>query len=232
MKPKLIFLDLEGTLVQIPPIQSSTQVARSAWTTIAHRLGEPCLQEEEASKRKWELGAYTSYLEWMEDSLLTLKRHGLTGSIFNYTIDSLVEFPGVRRAANEFHEMGSNIVIISGGFKRMADRIQLAIKARHAMAACDLFFNKRTDLLDHWNLLPSDYAGKVDFMKLMIREYGCSAKDCVFVGDGNNDAYLAAEVGVSIAFNAQDGMKRVATYAVDNYDFSAVAELVKDHPEG
>lgn len=232
MKPKIVFLDLEGTLVQIPPVASSTQVARSAWTTVAHRLGVACLEEEEASKKRWELGEYSSYLDWMEDSVLALKRHGLTGEIFKNTIDSLEETPGIRRAASNFHKAGASIAIISGGFKRMADRIQLAIKARHAIAACDLFFDRETDALEHWNLLPSDYTGKVDFMRLMIREYGCSAKECVFVGDGNNDAFLAAEVGVSIAFNAQEGMRKVASYTVNGADFSVVADIVANHPEG
>lgn len=232
MIPRILFLDLEGTLFRIPPFVSETQVAQSAWTTLAARLGEDCLRDEEASKKKWERGEYRNYMEWMDDSVRTLQKHGLTASLFENVIDSLEEVPNIRREVGILREAGSVIAIITGGFKRLADRAQVAIRAHHSLSACEVFFSSETNKVVHWNLLPSDYVGKIDFMKLLIREYGCQSADCAFIGDGNNDALLAEQVGLSIAFNAQPRMRAAATYAIQtdhDVGFSGISELILNH---
>jgi phosphoserine phosphatase len=229
MRPKLIFLDLEGTLVRIPPIESETDVAQSAWTILAEMLGPECLFEEEETKRKWEAKAYFNYVEWMEDTIRIHKKYGLNRRVFSALLDRIEEMPGIRQAAKSFHEWGAKIAIVSGGFKALADKAQIAMKAHHALAACEYFFGD-DGLVSHWNLLPSDYEGKLDFMRLLIREYGFKEQECVFVGDGNNDVPLAASVGFSIAFNAQSLLKEIATASIDQSqgkeDFLAVADLI------
>jgi phosphoserine phosphatase len=63
--------------------------------------------------------------------------------------------------------------------------------------------------------LPSDHQGKAAFMRQVIEEHGISPSECVFVGDGMNDVYLAREVGISISFNGQHQLKSVATYHIE-----------------
>src|SRR5258708_8686793 len=183
MRPKLIFLDLEGTLVKIPPIVSETQVAQSAWTTLAQLLGPDCLKEEEETKNKWEAKSYFNYLAWMEDTIRIHQKYGLNSAMFQTMLDAIQEMPGIRAAGQRFHEWGSKIAIISGGFKAIANKAQIATKAHHSFAACEYFFDQNGQL-EHWNLLPSDYEGKLDFMRLLMREYQVSAEDCALVADG------------------------------------------------
>jgi len=232
MRPKIIFLDLEGTLVRIPEMTSRSSVAQSAWTTLAKLLGPDCLAAEEETKAKWEAKGYFNYLEWMEDTIRIHQKFGLNESIFTELVSSIEETPGIREAANLFHSWGSKIAIITGGFKAIAQKAQLAMRAHHAFAGCEYYFDHSGKLI-HWNLLPSDYEGKADFMRLLIREYGVTTADCVFVGDGVNDTFLAKEVGVSVAFNAQAALKQVTTYVVDQPqgqdNFLAVAELIARH---
>jgi len=40
-------------------------------------------------------------------------------------------------------------------------------------------------------------------------------EECAFVADGRNDVVLAKAVGVSIAFNAMNELKDVATHSID-----------------
>lgn len=232
MKPKIIFLDLEGTLLKIPKISSETSVAQSAWTILAEMLGPECLREEEETKVKWEAKGYFNYLEWMEDTIALHKKFGLTQPLFNSLVNSIEEMPSIRDAAHLFHQWGSRLAIVTGGFKALADKAQVAMKAHHSLSACEYFFDSAGTLV-HWNLLPSDYEGKVDFMRLLIREYNTHAQECVFVGDGVNDTFLAKEVGVSIAFNAQLQLKDVSTYAVDQgrnqENFLEVAKIIAQH---
>jgi len=70
----------------------------------------------------------------------------------------------------------------------------------------------------HWNLLPCDYEGKVDFMRLIMKEHGLSPEECAFVGDGVNDIFLAKEVGTSISFNGAEELQRVSTYSINQQE--------------
>jgi homotetrameric cytidine deaminase len=148
-------------------------------------------------------------------------------------MDSVHETPGVREAVASFHTHGAITAIISGAFKELADRMQRVLKVHHSLSGCEYFFDPATGLLEHWNLMPSDYEGKVDFMKLIMKEYQIRPSQCAFIGDGMNDVCLAQEVGISIAFNAQPELREICTYIIDQptgkEDFTAVSECLDRH---
>lgn len=232
MRPRIIFMDLEGTLLRRAAHLDNQKVAPSAWTLVAEALGPEALEAEEATKDKWLRGEYASYIEWMVESVQVYKRYGLTRQVFEMTTRSVEMAPGVSQALERFRSWGSRTAIISGGFKALADKVQISQKIDHAFSACELFFDE-TGHLAHYNLLPTDYEGKTDFMRLLMREYRCEPGNCVFVGDGDNDVPLAKQTGVSIAFNAQNYLKAISTYAVQqpagDEDFFEVARVIDSH---
>ncbi len=231
--PKIIFMDLEGTLLKKAIYLDNGKVPPSAWTLLAANLGPDALREEEETKDRWLRGDYGSYIGWMRDTIRIHKRYGLTADTFAQVMDTVEEMPGAREAVSLFHQRGIVTAIISGGFKALADRIQRNLKIGHALTGCEYFFSPDTGLLEHWNLLPTDYEVKVDFMRLLMREYKVRKEECVFVGDGQNDIWMAKEVGLSIAFNAHPDLKRVCTYVIDQplgqEDFRAVAACIDSH---
>ena len=233
MYPKLIFMDLEGTLLKKAIHLDNGKVAPSAWTLLAECLGPDALRKEEETKDLWLQGGYSSYIEWMQDTIRIHKRYGLTADLFTQVMNSVEETLGVREAVSVFHERGAVTAIISGGFKALADRLQRSLKVEHALVGCKYFFDPDTGLLEHWNLLPSDYEGKVDFMTLIMKEHKVRKEECVFVGDGQNDVWMAREVGLSIAFNAHPDLRKVCTYTIDQppgqEDFRAVADCIDFH---
>ena len=231
--PRIMFLDMEGTLLQKEHRLDDGRVAPSAWTVLAERLGPECLAEENATKDVWNAQGYPGYLEWMRASVEIHKRFVLRRSVFESVMDSITLTRNAEQAISALHERGSITVLITGGFKALADKVQRRLKIHHAFAGCEYFFSESTELVEHVNLLPADEVGKVDFMRLMCREYAFDPKDCAFVGDGKNDVKLACEVGFSIAFNAQQALRDVATtvvnQAVGEEDFLAVARAVVNH---
>ncbi len=233
MRPAIVFLDLEGTLLRKAVHLDNLKVAPSAWTVLAEALGPDALAEEERSKDRWLDGGYANYLEWMTDSIRIFRKHGLTQAIFDRVVDSVQIVDGAPEAIETFRKWGAKTALISGGFKALADKVQLATKIDHAFSSCELFFEPKTLELVHWNLLPADYHGKADFMRLLMREYAVDPRNCAFVGDGKNDVPLASQVGVSIAFNAQRELSEVCTYVVDQPngrpDFSEVISLIDQH---
>ncbi len=226
-------MDLEGTLLRKAIHLDNGKVPPSAWTLLAEHLGPDALRDEEETKDRWLKGDYKSYIEWMQDTIRIHQRYGLTADTFAQVMDTVEEIPGAREAVSLFHQHGAVTAIISGGFKALADRIQRNLKIEHALTGCEYFFNPNTGLLEHWNLLPTDYEVKVDFMRLLMKEYKVRKEECVFVGDGQNDVWMAKEVGLSIAFNAHPDLERVCTYVIDqppgHEDFRAVGSCIDCH---
>lgn len=231
--PKIIFMDLEGTLLKKAIHLDNGKVAPSAWTLLAERLGPDALRQEEETKNRWLNNGYKSYVEWMQDTIRIHKEHGLTAALFDEVMNSVEEMPGIREAVSIFRDWGAITAIISGGFKALADRIQQSLKVAHALSGCEYFFDQETGLLDHWNLLPTDYEGKVDFMRLLMREHKIRQEECVFIGDAQNDVWMAKEVGLSIAFNAHPDLQQVCTYIINqplgHEDFRAVVDCIESH---
>lgn len=226
-------MDLEGTLLRKEFRLDNGKVAPSAWTLLAERLGKDCFLEEEKSKDKWLKHEYLGYVDWMKDTIRIHKKYGLTRHIFEDMVGSAELMPGSKLAVEHFRKWGSVTAIISGGFKALADLAQVELRIDHALSGCDYFFNQTTGLIEHFNLLPSDEVGKVDFMRLIAKELCVEKEECVFIGDGKNDVHLAREVGLSIAFNAQTELRSVCTAIIDqpkeSEDFYAVVEVIKQH---
>lgn len=221
---KLIFFDMEGTIFKKAIPIGRTHVAPSAWMTIAKHLGKDALKEEIETQRKYKLGKYSGYIEWMEETILIHQKYGLKEKAFNGILDKIEYTHGVQDVFKKINSLGIPTCLISGGFKYQADKAVKDFKIKHSFVACEYFWNESGVLL-HWNLLPADKKGKVDFMHLLMSEYGISKSNCAFIGDGENDVPIAKQVGISIAFNAQEELKKVATFVIDQNgqeDFKAV----------
>jgi phosphoserine phosphatase len=229
--PRIVFLDMEGTLLRKEYRLDDGKVAPSGWTLLAEALGPECLAAENETKNRWNAKGYSGYLEWMRDTIRIHKEFGLTERLFREVMDSVSFMPNVESALQRIHAAGAATCVVTGGFKTLADRVQRRLRIHHAFAACEYFFDPGTGLIDHFNLLPADEEGKVDFMNLTCREYGVDPEQCAFVGDGKNDVHLARAVGFSIAFNAQPELVAAATRSIDQNsgaeDFGAVADLLE-----
>lgn len=212
--PRIVFLDMEGTLLQKEYRLDDGVVAPSAWTLLAEALGEGCLAAENATKAQWRANQYSGYLEWMRKTIEIHQRFGLTEQVFMRVMNSVPFMPNVEPAMQRIHSHGAVTVLVTGGFKVLANRVQRRLRIHHAFAACEYFFQPDTGLIEHFNLLPADEAGKVDFMDLICGEYGIDPAECAFVGDGMNDVHLARAVGFSVAFNAQKELRDVASVDV------------------
>jgi len=211
--PKLIFSDMEGTLFQKAVPLDKTKVAPSAWYAIAESLGQDAVKEEIGTQEKYNGGEYSSYIEWMENTIMIHKRYRLSRTKFIDILDRIQYTPGAKEVFSVINDLGIPTCLISGGFKYQANKAIRDLGIKHAFVACEYFWDE-AGFLECWNLLPGDYRGKLEFMKLLISEYGFSPEECAFIGDGNNDIELAKAVGVSIAFNASEGLKDITTYSI------------------
>jgi phosphoserine phosphatase len=108
-------------------------------------------------------------------------------------------------------------VLVSGGFRELAARAQKDIKISHVFAACEYLFGE-DGLLESYNLLPCDFNGKIDFIKLMVREYCLKPEDWLFVGDGANDVAVAMSAPISIGYRSHPELRRVVTFNIEEFE--------------
>lgn len=226
--PKIWFFDMEGTLLQKDFSLDNGKVAPSAWTVLAKLISEECYLEEELSKDRWNAGEYNGYLDWMKDTIRIQQEHGIK----KWHVDEIVKSAKLHNGAHELIKAikttNAKIVLISGGIKALADKVQRELKIDHAFSACEYFFDDCGNL-DFYNLLPTDNEGKASFMQQIVKEYGVDPSECAFVGDGKNDEFLARVVGLSIAFNAQKELVEVSNFSIvqpqGKEDLSAIKSL-------
>jgi phosphoserine phosphatase len=226
---KLVFFDMEGTLFRKAVHDVRGNVAPSAWGVLARQLGPEGEREEVGSVDKWNAGLYAGYVEWMEDTIRIHKKYGVTKPVFDSVMAGIEYHPGVHEVFEQLRSRGIRTALISGGFKAQADRALIDLRIDHAFAACEYFWDDEGELL-HWNLLPCDYEGKLDFMQLIMKEHGFSADECAFVGDGRNDIHFAKAVSVSVAFNGAAELQAVSSHSINQTrgqeDFRAVLEFL------
>jgi len=222
---------MEGVIFETGIKEFGKNTTASTWTTIWRSLGETAAKEEQRGKDMWNLGQFKNYIEWMQYSANGHQKYGLKMKTFYEIIHSVPYMNGVKEVFDQLRKSGIITSIITGGFKNQANRAIRDLKVDHTFAACEYFFDEKTDLLSHWNLLPCDYEGKVEFMKHLMRDYKFSREQCAFIGDGVNDRFLAKEVGTSIAFNARKELQEVCTHLVNQpegqKDLRAILEFLK-----
>ena len=220
---RLLVLDVEGTLFQTPIRLPGTLINSTIWQGVAHALGREAVREEVATHKRWRAGAYGNYLEWMKDTISIHRRHGLSRDLFQRVILSAQYSPGAVETLSRIDRSRYELVLISGGFRELAARAQRDLKITHAFAACEYLFGE-DGRLESYNLLPCDFEGKIDFIRLMLREYDLSEDDWLFVGDGPNDVPIAKSAPVSVGYRAHPRLKRVVTHAI--YEFSELPAIL------
>jgi phosphoserine phosphatase len=213
---KLLVLDVEGTLFRTTIRLPGTTIDSTIWQAIAQRLGQEAIREEVATHDRWARREYRSYLDWMKDTILIHQKHGLTKEVFDEIIAAADYHPGVVETLRSVDRSRFEIVLVTGGFRELVARVQRDAKVIHAFAACEYAFSSE-GLLDTYNLLPCDFHGKIDFINLMLREYGLGQGDWLFVGDGVNDVPIAKSAPFSIGFKPHADLQAVTDKAIENF---------------
>jgi phosphoserine phosphatase len=225
----LLVLDVEGTLFESTVRLPGVGLDSTMWQGIASILGEQAERDEIETHRVWDSGGYANYIEWMTATIQMHLRHGLTRPIFNAVIERAQYHPHVVDILRAIDRSRFEFVIVSGGFRELARRAQTDLAVRHAFAACEYIFDSE-DRLVGYNLLPCDFSGKLDFVRLLLREYGLNDQDWVFIGHGGNDVAIAREAPFSIGFRPHPELARAVDVSIDDYrELPAVLDGQANH---
>ena len=187
-----------------------TDFPSTMWQPIAHKLGEAAIEEEKNGCQKWENGQYNSYLEWVKETIEIHRKYGLTQGVFNELIRTAEYNEGVVEFFDQLDRSEYIPVLISGGFQELIRRAENDLGIEYGFGACEYFFDDRDGFLKSYNLQPSDFEGKIRFLKLLLSSFGLNEKkDWIFVGDGKNDKQIASLAPIAFGISPHKHLQNV-----------------------
>lgn len=216
-KPKLIFFDLDGTLVD-----GMEYIYQHLWEYFGV---DKNITRETIQKY---INKQISYEEWVASDLRLLKEAGATKQTMMDAIMSLHPMEGALNTLRALKNMGYKIIIISGGI----DLVIEAVYGDESKVLFDEIFINHYQFDEQGRLTgvePTKYdmEEKGTCIRDMATKYGVETADCVFVGDNENDVSAALTAGKSIAFNSKsERLVEVATHHVESNDLREILQFI------
>lgn len=220
---KLVVFDVEGTIFESGIALDGTVLTSTVWQAIARALGPEAEQQEVRTHRKWKAGGYRTYVDWMKDTIEIHLRHGLSRTAFQSIIASAKYNPNVLPVLRSLDRQRFEPILVSGGFHELSSRAQVDLRISHSIAAAEYFFGTE-GRISGYNLFPCDFEGKVDFVRLMLKELGFGDHDWIFVGDGANDVKIAQAAPVAIGYRPHPDLRPFVKHSIK--DFSELPSIL------
>lgn len=206
---KLLVLDVEGTLFKATMKIDGTDYPSTMWQPIAYALGEAAMLEERKTHEKWDNLEYDNYLDWVKATIDIHRKYGLKKDIFENLINNAAYNEGVEEFFEALNRREWIPVLISGGFQNLIRRAQNDLDIEYGFGACEYYFDDY-GYLEHYNIQPSDFNGKVQFLETLLKTFKLNKKtDWVFVGDGKNDEAIAKQAPLAFGINPHEKLKNV-----------------------
>jgi phosphoserine phosphatase len=208
---KLLVCDVEGTIFKANFKIDGTDYSSTMWQPIAEKLGDAAIEEERKTHKKWDNLEYNNYLDWVKATIDIHKKYSLRKKDFEELINKAEFNEGVIEFFNKLNRNEWMPVLISGGFQNLIRKAQNELDIEYGFGACEYFFDD-CGHLEHYNIQPSDFDGKIHFLDILLKTHKLNKKtDWVFIGDGKNDEAIAKIAPMVFGINPHEKLK-----AIDN----------------
>ncbi|MDJ0763774.1 MAG: HAD family phosphatase [Myxococcota bacterium] len=186
----LVCFDLDGTLVDDTVF---------IWQTL-HDQFRTDLNARKMARADY-LAGRISYADWFHHDLELLDSAGATREKIADIVRTLTPMPGALNMLEDLKKRGHTLAIISGSLDIVVEMI----------FGLDLFkyvyINKihfREDgRIAGGTPTPYDFEGKAEGLKDLARQENLHLDSTVFVGDNDNDVWIAKAAGLAIAVNCK-----------------------------
>ncbi|MCK9524115.1 MAG: HAD family phosphatase [Proteobacteria bacterium] len=211
----LVCFDLDGTLVD-----DTVYI----WTTLHEGFGTDAAARQRAHDDFF--AQRITYREWLAHDFQLLRAAGATRDSMLAFIDRLKPMRGAFETLHELRRRGHRIAIVSGSLDIVVTRLFGDFPFDHVLI-------NRIDFDDDGHITggehtPYDVQNKAAGLHELCRREGIAPSQAVFVGDNENDLWIAEAAGRSIAFNCKsDRLAQLATYVVTEKDLRQVLPLIE-----
>ena len=208
----LVVFDVDGTLVEHPADKTVWEVLNLRFT------GDDSMNRERyAAYREGRL----SYAEWVAMDVSGWRDAGATRDDIVAAFGSLKLVTGVRETLAALHEHGCRLAVISGTLDIMLDTL-LPDHPFDEVYCNRIQFGEDGTILA-WSATPFDMSGKSVALKAIAMREGIPLSRVAFVGDSDNDVWIAREAGFTVALNPKsDELEQLADAVVRSSDVRAI----------
>jgi HAD superfamily phosphoserine phosphatase-like hydrolase len=208
----LVCFDLDGTLVD-----DTVYI----WKTL-----HEAFETDEAARQQAHddfFGGIISYRDWFEHDLKLLSLAGATRQRMEELLSTLKPMDGAHEVLAELQGRGHKVAIISGSLDIVVDHIFGQHSFDHVLIN-KLHFTSE-GFIDGGEPTPYDLAGKAEGLRELARREGLTPEQVAFVGDNENDIWIAQAAGRAIAFNCKsDKLRQLCHVEVRAKDLRQVLE--------
>lgn len=195
-KPGLIVMDMDSTAIQIECIDEIAKLAG---------VGE-LVAEVTAQAMRGEL----DFAESLRARVATLK--GAPISIIDEVANNLPLMPGLENLVATLKQNGWKVVIASGGFTYMTDKLKEQLGLDKTVAnQLGMTQDKLTGQV-HGAIV--DAQAKADTVNQLAEEWGIPLSQTIAMGDGANDLVMMEAAELGVAFHAKPLVRKQADVSV------------------
>ncbi len=187
---KLVAFDLDGTLVD-----GTIYI----WQTLYERFVPDTSDQKKVTKAYF--NREITYEQWFTHDIETFKACGVTREKIVDCVRSLRLMKGARETLRSLKERGYVLALISGSLRIVLDELFQDHPFDHVLIN-EIHFDERGEITGG-TATPYDVEKKGEGLELLASREEIDLKDCVFVGDNENDISIAEKAGFPIAFNCK-----------------------------
>ena len=207
---RLLVMDMDSTLITIETIDELADLvgrkAEVAAVTAQAMRGE--IEYDESLKRR------VAVLKGLPQSALE-----------QFYTERVRLSPGAERMIEGVKKTGLKILLVSGGFTQITDRLKARLGLDYVKAnTLEVMDGKLTGAL-LGRIVNAD--GKREALLAAKEELGLGKDQIIAIGDGANDLKFMAEAGVSIAYRAKPVVRGKAAYCLDCTGLDGVLNLYR-----
>jgi phosphoserine phosphatase len=205
---RLLVMDMDSTLITIETIDE-----------LADLVGR---KAEVAAVTAQAMRGEIEYDESLRRRVAVLK--GLPESALDQLYKERVRLsPGAERLIEGVKKAGLKILLVSGGFTQITDRLKARLGLDYVKAnTLEVMDGKLTGALVG-RIVNAD--GKREALLAARDEIGATKEQIIAIGDGANDLKFMGEAGVSIAYRAKPVVRRKATDCFDYVGLDGLLNL-------
>ena len=199
---KLICFDLDKTLI-----------TQNSWYELNLALGITHEEDQQLFK-DYSLGKF-SYTEWTKKILKLFVRNKDANLVTITKILSRYSFNGgAREIVKYLKSKGYHTALISGSVDILVDMVAKDLDIELAQAVNTFVFDESGRLKDILTL-GDDEIAKLGILESFCKKLGINIKECVCIGDGDNDIELFEKSGRGITFKGSK-IEKAAWKVIDN----------------
>lgn len=205
---KLLVTDMDSTLITIETIDELASLVgkRDQVAEITTQAMRGDIPYDESLRRR------VAVLKGLEENALE--------RVYNERVKLS---PGADKLIAGAKKAGIRILLVSGGFTHVTERLKAKLKLDYARAnTLQVADGKLTGEIEG-TIVNADV--KRDALAAVRDELKISKEEIIAIGDGANDLKFMAEAGVSVAYHAKPVVTRQATHAISHVGLDGVLYL-------